>query len=49
MTYLVREFGLTIEACLDVTIMSNKVEAAMRILHQECPICCDEHMRDEVS
>ena len=47
--HLVRQFDLTVGACLDVAMMNDKVEAAMQVLRQECPICCEDYMRDEVS
>ena len=47
--HLVRQFDFTVGACLDVAMMNDKVETAVKLLTQECPICCDEHMRDEVS
>ena len=47
--YLVREYDLKIGACLDVVMMNDKVEAAVQLLTQECPICCEEYMRDEVA
>ena len=46
--HLVRQCNLTIGACLDVAMMNDKVEAAMQLLAQECPVCCEEYMRDEV-
>ena len=47
--HLVRQFNLTMGACLDVAMMNDKVETAVKLLTQECPICCEEYIRDEVS
>ena len=47
--HLVREYDLTVGACLDVAKMNDKIETAVQLLRQECPICFAEHMRDEVS
>ena len=47
--YLVREYGLSVGACLDVAMMNDKVEAAVQLLTQECPICALEYMKDEVA
>ena len=47
--HLVRQFDLTVGACLDVAMMNDKVETAVPLLRQECLICCEEYMRDEVS
>ena len=47
--HLVRQCGLTVGACLDVAVMNDKVETAVKLLTQECPICCEGYMRDEVS
>ena len=47
--HLVRQFDLSVEACLDVAVMNDKVETAVKLLTQECPICCGEYMRDKVS
>ena len=46
--HLVRQYDLTIGACLDVAMMNDEVEAAVQLLTQECPLCCEEYMRDEV-
>ena len=46
--HLVRQYDLTLGACLDVTMMNDEVEAAVQLLTQECPICTLEYMRDEV-
>ena len=47
--HLVRQFNLTVEACLDVAMMIDEVETAVQLLRQECPICYVEYMGDEVS
>ena len=47
--HLVRECSLTVGACLDVAMMNDEVEAALMLLRQECPICYEKYMRDEVS
>ena len=47
--HLVRQFDLTVEACLDVAMMNDKVETAVKLLTQECLVCYVEYMRDEVS
>ena len=47
--HLVREFDLTVGACLDVAMMNDNVETAVKLVNQECPICTEEYMRDEVS
>ena len=46
--HLVREYDLTVGACLDVAMMNDKVEVAVQLLTQECPVCCVEYMRDKV-
>ena len=46
---LVRECNLTIGACLDVAKMNENAEQAKKLLTQECPICCGDYMRNEVS
>ena len=46
--HLVRQLDLTVGACLDVAMMNDKVEAAVQLLTQECPICTLEYMRDKV-
>ena len=47
--HLVRQLDLTVGACLDVAMVNDKVKTAMKLLTQECPICCDDYIRDEVS
>ena len=47
--HLVRQFNFTVGASLHVAMMNDEVETAVKLLTQECPICCDERMRDEVS
>ena len=47
--HLVRKFGLTVGACLDVAMMVDKVETAIKLLTQECPVCFVEYRIDEVS
>ena len=48
--YLVREYGLTVEACLDVAMINDEIETAVKfLLAQECPVCYVEYTRDEVS
>ena len=47
--HLVKQFDLTVGACLDVAMMNDKVEPAVQVLRQECLICYEEYMRDEVS
>ena len=46
--HLVRQLDLTVGACLDVAMMNDKVEAAVQLLTQECPMCTLEYMRYEV-
>ena len=47
--HLVRELNLTVGACLDVAMMNDEVDKATKLLKQDCPICCEQYMRDEVS
>ena len=47
--HLVREYDSTVGACLDVAKTNDKVETAVKLLPQHCPICCDQYIRDEVS
>ena len=47
--YLVRQFNFTVGDCLDVAMMNDKVETAVKLLTRECPVCYEEYMRDEVS
>ena len=47
--HLVRKCNLTMGACLDVAMKNDNVEAAVRLLTQECEICYDQFARDEVS
>ena len=47
--HLVRKFGLTVGACLDVAMMVDKVGTAIKLLTQECPVCFIEYRIDEVS
>ena len=47
--HLVRQFDFTVGACLDVAMVNDKVEAAMKLLTQDCPICCIEYRNDDVS
>ena len=47
--HLVREYDSTVGACLDVAMMNDKVETAVKLLSQECLMCCEEYTRDEVS
>ena len=47
--HLVRECNLTVGACLDVAKVNDKVETAVQLLTQDCPICICDYMRDQVS
>ena len=47
--HLVRELDLPVGACLDMAMRIDKVETAVKLLTQECPVCCLEYIRDEVS
>ena len=47
--HLVRQFDLTVGACLDVAMMNDNFETAVQLLREECPICFIEFMKDEVS
>ena len=47
--HLVRNYNLTVGACLDVAMMNDNVEAAAQLLTQVCEICYDQYIRDEVS
>jgi len=48
LVHLVRELNLTLGACLDMAKTTDNVETAKRLLTQDCPICDDQLMRDEV-
>ena len=47
--HLVRKFGLTVGACLDVAMMVDNVGTAMKLTTQECPVCIVEYTIDKVS
>ena len=47
--YLVREYGQTMEACLDVAMIIDEIEIVKFLLAQKCPVCYVEYTRDEVS
>ena len=46
--HLVRQFDLTVGACLGVSMVNDKVETAVKLLTQECSTCFEEYIRDEV-
>ncbi|XP_065915171.1 E3 ubiquitin-protein ligase RNF31-like [Dysidea avara] len=48
LVHLVRECNLTLEACLDVAMTNDDIETAKRLLTQECPICWEQYIRNEM-
>ena len=46
---LVRECGLTLTACIDMAKVNDDIEQAKSLLIQECPVCCLDYTRNEVS
>ena len=49
--HLVREFDMSVGACLHVAMTNDEIKTAVKLLTQECPICFVVYVteRDEVS
>ena len=46
---LVREYSLTLGACLDVAMITGDIGTAKKLYTQDCPICFEEYTLDKVT